>query len=279
MPSIFHRRAEIRRYRRPRREIRAPLRQRQDHSRSQKVRLDFSPALETVTPRASRVTVSAFMDFTNLIARKQERFSELEEAVGSSELFSDPKRAQDVLREHSQLRATLDKWAAFQKAERELAEKRGARRRRRRGDGRTRRGGDSRSAGVDSEARTRSPDRPPASRARRGQGRDRGNSRRHWRHRSGAFCRGPLSHVFPLRRNERLEARDAREQFRRSGRLQGNHLPAQRRQRLSQDALRERPASCPACARHGSARPHSHVGGDRGRAARSRGGRSRHSSG
>lgn len=62
------------------------------------------------------------MDFSNLIARKQERFSELEEAVGSSELFSDPKRAQDVLREHSQLRAMLDKWAAFQKAGRELAE-------------------------------------------------------------------------------------------------------------------------------------------------------------
>ncbi|HVE16444.1 MAG TPA: peptide chain release factor 1 [Chthoniobacterales bacterium] len=62
------------------------------------------------------------MDFSNLVARKQERFSELEAAVGSSDLFSDPKRAQDVLREHSQLRAVLDKWTAFQKAERELIE-------------------------------------------------------------------------------------------------------------------------------------------------------------
>ncbi len=62
------------------------------------------------------------MDFSNLVARKQERFSELEEAVGSSELFSDPKRAQEVLREHSQLRALIDRWNAFEKTRRELAE-------------------------------------------------------------------------------------------------------------------------------------------------------------
>ena len=62
------------------------------------------------------------MDFTNLVARKQERFAEVEAAVTSSDLFNDPKRAQEVLREHAQLKAVLDKWDAFQKAGRELEE-------------------------------------------------------------------------------------------------------------------------------------------------------------
>jgi peptide chain release factor 1 len=62
------------------------------------------------------------MDFSNLIARKQERFDELEAAVAAPDLFNDPKRAQEVLREHSRLKALLEKCAALDKAERELKE-------------------------------------------------------------------------------------------------------------------------------------------------------------
>jgi peptide chain release factor 1 len=62
------------------------------------------------------------MDFSILIARKQERFAELEAAVAAPDLFNDPKRAQEVLREHAQLRSLLEKCAAFDKATRELKE-------------------------------------------------------------------------------------------------------------------------------------------------------------
>ncbi len=64
------------------------------------------------------------MDFAPLIARKREVFDELEQAVSSPRLFDDPKRAQEVLRDHSQLKSLLAKWAAYQKSTRELAENR-----------------------------------------------------------------------------------------------------------------------------------------------------------
>ncbi len=62
------------------------------------------------------------MDFTALVARKRDRFAELDDAVNSPNLFDDPRRAQDVLREHAQLKSLLDRWTAFEKAKRELAE-------------------------------------------------------------------------------------------------------------------------------------------------------------
>jgi peptide chain release factor 1 len=62
------------------------------------------------------------MDFSALVARKQERFSELEALVSSPDLFNDPKRAQEVLREHSRTKALLDKWATLEKTRREIVE-------------------------------------------------------------------------------------------------------------------------------------------------------------
>jgi peptide chain release factor 1 len=62
------------------------------------------------------------MDFSALVARKQERFSELEALVSSPDLFSDPKRAQEVLREHSRVKALLEKWGALEKTRREILE-------------------------------------------------------------------------------------------------------------------------------------------------------------
>lgn len=62
------------------------------------------------------------MDFSALVARKQDRFSELEALVSSPDLFNDSKRAQEVLREHSRTKALLDKWAALEKTRREIEE-------------------------------------------------------------------------------------------------------------------------------------------------------------
>jgi peptide chain release factor 1 len=64
------------------------------------------------------------MDFAPLIARKRERLVEVEAAVGAPDLYDSPKRAQELLREHSRLKQTIAAWDAFQKAERELAENR-----------------------------------------------------------------------------------------------------------------------------------------------------------
>jgi peptide chain release factor 1 len=62
------------------------------------------------------------MDFSALVARKQERFSELDALVASPDLFNDPKLAQEVLREHARTKALLDKWATFEKTRREIGE-------------------------------------------------------------------------------------------------------------------------------------------------------------
>jgi peptide chain release factor 1 len=64
------------------------------------------------------------MDFSTLIHRKRDRFAELESAISSPDLYDDPKRAQELLREHRRLKQMLDTWAEFQKVEKELAENR-----------------------------------------------------------------------------------------------------------------------------------------------------------
>ena len=57
------------------------------------------------------------MDLAPIIARKAERFRELENAIADPALFDQPARARATLREHTQLRALLDGWAARQKAQ------------------------------------------------------------------------------------------------------------------------------------------------------------------
>ncbi len=64
------------------------------------------------------------MDFAPLIARKRERFAELEAAITVPNLYDDPKRAQEILREHNRLKGTLAKWDEYEKFSRELAENR-----------------------------------------------------------------------------------------------------------------------------------------------------------
>jgi len=64
------------------------------------------------------------MDFSSLIDRKRERFTELETAVSAPDLYNDPKRAQELLREHNRLKQTLATWDEFERVDRELTENR-----------------------------------------------------------------------------------------------------------------------------------------------------------
>src|SRR3984957_2329854 len=64
------------------------------------------------------------MDFGPLIDQKRGRFHELEKQVSSSSLFENPKRAREVLREHSVLKFLLEDWERLAKCRRELEENR-----------------------------------------------------------------------------------------------------------------------------------------------------------
>lgn len=62
------------------------------------------------------------MDFVSLIAKRRLRFEELDAAIGDPDLFSDPKRARELLREHRQLQQTLKLWAEHEVATQQLEE-------------------------------------------------------------------------------------------------------------------------------------------------------------
>jgi peptide chain release factor 1 len=62
------------------------------------------------------------VDYSSLIAKRRERFSELEDAVGDPDLFNDPKRATEILRDHRKLKQTLDLWDKLESAKRQLAD-------------------------------------------------------------------------------------------------------------------------------------------------------------
>ena len=62
------------------------------------------------------------MDFEPLIEKKSARFSELEASIGSSNLFENPAKAREVMREHARLKQLLEQWEEFQKAQIELRE-------------------------------------------------------------------------------------------------------------------------------------------------------------
>jgi peptide chain release factor 1 len=50
------------------------------------------------------------MDFNPLIARKRERFAELEREIADPNLFSNRKRAGEIMREHAQIKKVLSRW-------------------------------------------------------------------------------------------------------------------------------------------------------------------------
>src|SRR6516164_3375106 len=62
------------------------------------------------------------MDFAPLIDQKRRQFDELQEQIASSTLFENPKKAREVMREHSRLKTLLGDWNALQKSRRQLEE-------------------------------------------------------------------------------------------------------------------------------------------------------------
>ncbi len=64
------------------------------------------------------------MDFASLIEKKAERFRELEEQIGAPDLFENPQRAREVMREHARLGELLQNGEALEKARAELEESR-----------------------------------------------------------------------------------------------------------------------------------------------------------
>jgi peptide chain release factor 1 len=64
------------------------------------------------------------MDFGPLIDQKRGRFRELEKQVAAASLFENPKRAREILREHSGLKSLLENWEQLEKSVRELQENR-----------------------------------------------------------------------------------------------------------------------------------------------------------
>ena len=60
------------------------------------------------------------VDYSSLIAKRRERFSELEDAIGDPELFADPKRATGLLREHRQLKDSLELWGQLESTKAQL---------------------------------------------------------------------------------------------------------------------------------------------------------------
>jgi peptide chain release factor 1 len=62
------------------------------------------------------------MDYSQLIEKRKGRFRELEEAVGDPNLFDNPKRATEILREHRKLQQTLELWDTLQTTETQLSE-------------------------------------------------------------------------------------------------------------------------------------------------------------
>ena len=62
------------------------------------------------------------MDFAPLIEKKAARFQELEETIGASNLFENPQKAREVMREHARLKELLEQWEILKKSRIELAE-------------------------------------------------------------------------------------------------------------------------------------------------------------
>jgi peptide chain release factor 1 len=64
------------------------------------------------------------MDFTSLIQRKRERFAELEREIADPALFSNRKRAQELMRERSSIEQLLAKWNDLEAARKQLDDNR-----------------------------------------------------------------------------------------------------------------------------------------------------------
>jgi peptide chain release factor 1 len=64
------------------------------------------------------------MDYTHLIARKRERFEQLEHEIADPALFDNRKRAGDIMREHASVKQLLARWTELETARRRLEDNR-----------------------------------------------------------------------------------------------------------------------------------------------------------
>src|ERR1043165_2367478 len=64
------------------------------------------------------------MDFQSLIARKRERFQQLESEIADPHLFDNRTRASDTMREHSVIKGLLAQWEELAAARQQLADNR-----------------------------------------------------------------------------------------------------------------------------------------------------------
>ena len=64
------------------------------------------------------------MDFNSLIQRKRERFDQLEREIADPALFSNRKRASELMREHASIKQLLGKWDLLEAARRQLGDNR-----------------------------------------------------------------------------------------------------------------------------------------------------------
>jgi peptide chain release factor 1 len=62
------------------------------------------------------------MDYSALIAKRRQRFEEVDDAIADPDLFSNPKRATELLREHRRLKQTLELWERHEDLARQLAD-------------------------------------------------------------------------------------------------------------------------------------------------------------
>lgn len=62
------------------------------------------------------------MDFAPLVEKRAERFRELEAAIASPDFFGNPKKATEMMREHTRAKELLTEWESYRKAQIELRE-------------------------------------------------------------------------------------------------------------------------------------------------------------
>jgi peptide chain release factor 1 len=64
------------------------------------------------------------MDFDLLIERKRERFAELDREISDPSLFSNRKRASEIMREHAGIKQLLDRWTDLETVRKQLDDNR-----------------------------------------------------------------------------------------------------------------------------------------------------------
>lgn len=64
------------------------------------------------------------MDYSTLVGKHAARFRELEEAVAAPDLYDDPRRARDLLREHRREKELIEAWEALRKTQVDIASNR-----------------------------------------------------------------------------------------------------------------------------------------------------------